>query len=153
MSGSRDAASFQAQAFGGVEAGVPSQRTCLDIPVRRHPARPAEMAGLAKPNRLHVSDRQRKLDIPFELLAEMEEHRIGQWLAAVAVRQEALTNLDTGVEYPMRPPVVEIPLDGLAPSSPEQFVEIAPVIPGLRIWGFVSITDSVTQHVTLRTSK
>jgi len=52
----------------------------------------------------------------------------------------------------MRPPVTQISLDGLrATGATLVRLEITPLIPALRIWAFVSITDNDTQAITLRT--
>src|SRR5262245_3421009 len=58
-------------------------------PFGRHPGRPAELAEAAQLCRLDVARRQRQLDLPVELVADVEEHRIDQRLAAVAGGQEA----------------------------------------------------------------
>jgi hypothetical protein len=55
-------------------------------------------------------------------------------------------------QLPVRPPVAEVSLSALIPDSFKQLrLEISPVDPTLRLWGFVSITDNVRQDVVLRT--
>src|SRR5262245_53640995 len=59
-------------------------------PLRRHPARPAEPGTLPEPDREKLSGGNGELDVPVELLAEIEINRIGQLLRQFADRQEAL---------------------------------------------------------------
>ena len=80
---------FRRMRSAGWKRASRRRRPGRGIPVGRHPARPAEIAGLAEPHGLDLADRQRQLDIPFELLAEMEEDRVRQRFATVAIGQEA----------------------------------------------------------------
>src|SRR5262245_8224476 len=58
-------------------------------PFGRHPGGPAELAESAELHRLDVARWQRQFHFPVELIADVEEHRIDERLAAVAGRQEA----------------------------------------------------------------
>src|SRR5262245_22388177 len=58
-------------------------------PFGGHPGGPAELAESAEFHRLDVARRQRQFHFPVELIADVEEHRIDERLAAVAGRQEA----------------------------------------------------------------
>jgi hypothetical protein len=54
--------------------------------------------------------------------------------------------------FDLRPPVAELDLAALLPGHVGMVrLEITPVTPGLSIWGFVSLTDNLTQAITLRT--
>lgn len=52
---------------------------------------------------------------------------------------------------PLRPPEGEMSLTGISQTTRGARIEISAIDPGLRIWGFVSITDNATQTVSLRT--
>jgi hypothetical protein len=53
---------------------------------------------------------------------------------------------------PVRPPVAEVSYYvPITDTSSLLRFEIEPLTPQMSIWGFVSITDNTTQHVTLRT--
>ena len=50
------------------------------------------------------------------------------------------------------PSFLEIPLESIVPASVESVrIDLTPVTVGTRIWGYASITNNVTQHVTLVT--
>lgn len=52
---------------------------------------------------------------------------------------------------PVRPPVSEVHYwSSLTPGNERLRFQIEPVTPGLRLWAFISVTDNVTQEVSLR---
>jgi hypothetical protein len=54
--------------------------------------------------------------------------------------------------FDLRPSVAELELTPLIPGGIDAVrLEITPTTPGLAIWGFVSLTDDVTQAISLRT--
>ena len=54
----------------------------------------------------------------------------------------------------VRPPVAQLDLSWLIPVDVTLYrLEITPVSPGLRIWGFASVTDNATQEIVLRTPR
>jgi hypothetical protein len=68
------------------------------------------------------------------------------------VVQRIYSNPAGTYSVPVRPPVAEISY--YAPLTDAPYLlrfEIEPLTPGMAIWGFVSVTDNATQHVTLRT--
>src|SRR5712671_8025225 len=73
--------------FRRVEASVATIGLIGLRPVRRHPAGPAKLPELREPPRFDRAGRKRQLDFPFELVANVEEHQIGQRFAAPAGRQ------------------------------------------------------------------
>ena len=54
---------------------------------------------------------------------------------------------------PVRPPVAEVSYYAPLASTPADLLrfEIEPLTPNMPVWGFVSVTENTTQHVTLRT--
>src|SRR4051812_3495192 len=73
--------------FRGMKTRIAAIGLVRPGPVRRHPAGPAKLAELRKTRRLDRARRYRKLHFPFELLADVEKHQIGERLAPAATRQ------------------------------------------------------------------
>jgi hypothetical protein len=67
------------------------------------------------------------------------------------VRQKEVSGLQDG-PFPGRPLALELALDPIFrafPEGTELAVSIAPASAGLHIWGMVSETDNITQHVRI----
>src|SRR6266436_2586587 len=93
------ARAFVLRALGGMEPRI-APIGFGGGPIRRHPARPAELAETAEPDRRGIACRDRQLGIPLELLAGIEKHEIGQRLAQVPGRQKANVLGQVLGEYP-----------------------------------------------------
>src|SRR5438552_12542234 len=53
----------------------------LRCPIRRHPTGPADLPETAELRCHHGAGRNGELGLPFELIADIEEYRVGQRLA------------------------------------------------------------------------
>src|SRR6188508_2452328 len=58
-------------------------------PVRREPGGPSDLARCAEADGRSLARRERELRLPFELIADVEEDRVGERRTAVAGRQKA----------------------------------------------------------------
>src|SRR5215470_17971512 len=72
-----------------MKAGIAAVWALQPHPFGCHPGGPAELAESAELDRLDLARRQRQFHFPVELIADVEEHRIDERLAAIAGRQEA----------------------------------------------------------------
>ncbi|MDB4982496.1 MAG: hypothetical protein JWM82_3248 [Myxococcales bacterium] len=70
----------------------------------------------------------------------------------VSLRVMQVVHLVGEQPFKLRPPAAELNLADLVPAGMDGVrLELTPLTAGLRIWGFVSLTDNVTQQVALRT--
>ena len=69
----------------------------------------------------------------------------------LAERMVGLSSVPKTYTFDLRPPVAGLDLAPLIrPAIGAVRLEITPTTPGLAIWGFVSLTDNLTQAISLR---
>jgi hypothetical protein len=113
---------------------------------------PSPAAGKRATLRIYGIDPAILGQVEVRVFVEGAEQLVSDNIYDLRVVQRIYSNPAGTYSVPVRPPVAEISYYSLiATASALLRIEIEPLNPQMAVWGFVSITDNATQHVTLRT--
>jgi len=70
--------------------------------------------------------------------------------ATIELNGPNVTTSYVGTSFELRPKTAEVPLSQLLPAGPDPVIlTVTPLAPGARFWAFITVTDNVTQQVTI----
>jgi hypothetical protein len=141
-----------------MEVGVNPKNAGIDIPVvRERDFLSDEAVFIAVPNsgrtrgtlRIYNVNPERHASMRVRILNSHQES-VGETTVQLSVTPKTI--LFNGANLQLRPESAEIPFAGLIPQGATQdelTIVVQPLTSGASFWAFVTITDNVTQQVTL----